>query len=65
MNLHEYFQKQPRGAISKMAKQLGISRTWLSLVANKHAIPSPFLCIMIERITKGDVKRKALRPDLY
>jgi DNA-binding XRE family transcriptional regulator len=65
MTLQQYFAKQPHGSVSNMARQLGVSRTWLSLVANGHALPSPILCVMIERLTKGNVKRKVLRPDLF
>jgi DNA-binding transcriptional regulator YdaS (Cro superfamily) len=65
MTLQEYFSTQPRGAISRMAVQLGVSRTWLSLISNGHASPSPIMCSMIERLTKGKVKRKVLRPDIF
>jgi DNA-binding transcriptional regulator YdaS (Cro superfamily) len=65
MTLQEYFKTQPHGAISHMATQLGVSRTWLSLVSNGRASPSPILCALIERLTKGVVKRKVLRPDLF
>ena len=65
MTLQEYFSTQPRGAISRMAVQLGVSRTWLSLISNGHASPSPVVCSMIERLTKGQVKRKVLRPDIF
>lgn len=65
MTLKEYFASQPRGAISKMATQLGVTRTWLSLVTNGHAAASPIMCVMIERLTKGQVKRKVIRPDIY
>jgi DNA-binding transcriptional regulator YdaS (Cro superfamily) len=65
MTLQEYFSTQPRGAISRMAIYLGVSRTWLSLIVNGHASPSPVMCSMIERLTKGQVKRKVLRPDIF
>lgn len=65
MTLKEYFAKQPRGAISRMATQLGVSRTWLSLIVNGHASASPLVSIMIERLTKGQVTRKVIRPDIY
>lgn len=65
MTLQEYFSTQPRGAVSRMAIQLGVSRTWLSLITNGHASPSPVMCSMIERLTKGRVKRKVLRPDIF
>jgi DNA-binding transcriptional regulator YdaS (Cro superfamily) len=65
MTLQEYFTTQPRGAISRMAVQLGVSRTWLSLITNGHASASPIMCAMIERLTKGKVKRKVIRPDIF
>lgn len=65
MTLKEYFAKQPHGAISAMAKKLNVTRTWLSLVVNNRATPSPILCVMIERYTQGKVKRKVLRPDMF
>jgi DNA-binding transcriptional regulator YdaS (Cro superfamily) len=48
-----------------MAVQLGVSRTWLSLIVNGHAAASPIICAMIERLTKGQVKRKVIRPDIF
>jgi DNA-binding transcriptional regulator YdaS (Cro superfamily) len=48
-----------------MAVQLGVSRTWLSLIVNGHAAASPIMCAMIERLTKGQVKRKVIRPDIF
>jgi DNA-binding transcriptional regulator YdaS (Cro superfamily) len=51
--------------MTAVATQLGVTRTWLSLITNGHAVPSPILCVMIERLTKGKVKRKVLRPDMF
>jgi DNA-binding transcriptional regulator YdaS (Cro superfamily) len=65
MTLKEYFAKQPFGAITEMANKLGVSRTWLSLITSGKKPPSPLLCTLIERLTKGKVKRKVLRPDLF
>lgn len=65
MTLKEYFDKQPHGSITEMANKLNVSRTWLSLIANGRKLPSPILCVMIERLTKGKVKRKVLRPDMF
>jgi len=65
MTLKEYFSKQPHGAMTAVATQLGVTRTWLSLITNGHAVPSPILSVMIERLTKGKVKRKVLRPDMF
>jgi DNA-binding transcriptional regulator YdaS (Cro superfamily) len=65
MNLAEYFESQPRGAKADMAKKLGITKTWLSLIVTGKKIPSPILCNTIELLTKGKVKRKELRPDVF
>jgi len=65
MTLKEYFDKQPHGAITQMANKLNISRTWLSLIVNGRKLPSPTLCILIERLTKKKVQRKVLRPELF
>jgi DNA-binding transcriptional regulator YdaS (Cro superfamily) len=65
MTLQKYFADKPHGSIAAMAKTLNISRTWFSLIINNRATPSPMLAIMIEKLTKGEVTRKTLRPDLY
>ena len=65
MTLKEYFEKQPHGAITDMAKKLNVTRTWLSLIVNGRKPASPILCVMIERLTRGKVKRKVLRPDMF
>ena len=63
MKLKEYLQQ--RGSIEAMSKTLGISRTWLSLVANGHQPPSAALAVKIEAATKGKITRQQLRPDLF
>lgn len=63
MNLKEYFDAQPRGAKVALAKALGISKTWMSLVINGKVSPSPELAIQIDKIT--GVSRKVLRPDIF
>jgi DNA-binding transcriptional regulator YdaS (Cro superfamily) len=35
------------------------------LITSGRKPPSPLLCTLIERLTKGKVKRKVLRPDLF
>jgi len=65
MTLHQYFSNKPHGSIAAMARSLNISRTWFSLIINKRATPRPVLAVMIEKLTKGAVSRKTLRPDLY
>ena len=65
MTLEEYFRDKPRGAKIELARKLGISKTWMSLMVSSRVVPSPALALMIEKFTKGAVTRKALRPDLF
>lgn len=68
MTLQEYFLSQPRGAKGKFAVELGISATWLALIlakGDKKRLPSVHLCAAIEKLTKKQVKRKELRPDIF
>jgi DNA-binding transcriptional regulator YdaS (Cro superfamily) len=65
MTLNEFFEAKPRGAKIAMAKKLGVSKTWLSLVISGRQMPSPELSGAIERYTKGLVKRTTLRPDIF
>jgi DNA-binding transcriptional regulator YdaS (Cro superfamily) len=65
MTLTEFFEAKPRGAKIAMAKKLGVSKTWLSLVISGRQVPSPELSGAIERYTKGLVKRTTLRPDIF
>lgn len=65
MTLSEFFETKPRGAKVAMATKLNVSKTWMSLVISGRALASPELCGAIERYTKGQVKRKTLRPDIF
>ena len=65
MTLKEYFEKLPRGAKVKMAKELKITKTWLSLVLNNKFNPSPQLAMAIQEYTREAVKAKDLRPDIW
>jgi DNA-binding transcriptional regulator YdaS (Cro superfamily) len=65
MTLSEFFEAKPRGAKIAMAKKLGVSKTWLSLVISGRQMPSPELSGAIERYTTGLVKRTTLRPDIF
>lgn len=65
MTLQEYFQNKPRGAQVALARQLGVSKTWMSLLVTGREVPSAGLALMIEKFTHGKVKRKTLRPDLF
>ena len=65
MTLIEYFEDKPRGAQIALARQLGVSKTWMSQIVNGRHVPSAGLALMIEKFTNGKVKRKTLRPDLF
>ena len=65
MQLSDYFNNKAHGARSEMAEALGITRTWLSLLISGRRVPSPLLASSIEKYTKGKVKRKELRPDVF
>ena len=65
MTLQQYFLDKPYGSKAAMAKALGISRTWMGQIINLHKVPSAQIALDIERLTKGAVKRKDLRPDLF
>lgn len=65
MTLQDYFAGKERGAKAVMAEALGISRTWLSLIITSRELPSAELAVAIEKYTKGKVKRKVLRPDIF
>jgi DNA-binding transcriptional regulator YdaS (Cro superfamily) len=65
MTLDEFFNTKPRGSKIEMAKAIGVSKTWMSLVISGRQLASPELSLAIERYTKGQVKRKTLRPDIF
>ncbi len=65
MTLQQYFEDKKRGAKDALAKDLGISRTWMSQLISGRQVCSPELAVEIERLTNGAVTRKDLRPDLF
>ena len=65
MNLREYFNDEPRGANQEMAARLNITPTWMGLLISGRRKCSAELARRIEKTTKGKVKRKDLRPDLF
>ena len=64
MSLTEYFSTEPRGAKTEMAKYLGITITYMSLMIHGKRRPSMPMALSIERATQGLVTIKDLRPDL-
>lgn len=65
MTLQQFFMDKKRGAKDALAKELGISRTWMSQLIQGRQVCSPELAVEIERLTSGQVTRKDLRPDLF
>jgi DNA-binding transcriptional regulator YdaS (Cro superfamily) len=65
MTLEEYFQHQPKGAKTRFAKMLGITRTYMSLLIAGKRRPSPVLANAIEMVTQQMVCRAELRPDIF
>lgn len=65
MNLRTYLDSRPRGGLTELAATLSISTVYLSQLAVRQdgRVPSPELCVQIERATDGMVKRWDLRPD--
>jgi DNA-binding transcriptional regulator YdaS (Cro superfamily) len=63
MTLKEYFLDKPYGTKAALARKLGVSKTWLSLVTSGRRIPSAAFCVEVERET--GVRRETLRPDLF
>ena len=65
MTLQEYCQDKPRGTMIALARKLGISKTWFSLIVTGRRLPSPELARDIELHTGRKVKRAELRPDIF
>jgi DNA-binding transcriptional regulator YdaS (Cro superfamily) len=65
MTLQEYFKDKPRGSMIALARKLGISKTWFSLIVTGRQLPSPELARDIELHTGRKVKRAELRPDIF
>jgi len=65
MKLKKYFEKMPRGTAAQLARDVNITHTWLSLVANGHRLPSPDLCLRIESATGGKVTRADMMPKMF
>jgi DNA-binding transcriptional regulator YdaS (Cro superfamily) len=65
MTLVDYFKPLPRGAKSAMAKELGVTKTWIALLIAGTRRPSAALAVQIEQYTRRAVKKRELRPDLF
>lgn len=65
MNLVDYFKDQPYGAKVALARKIGISKTWMSMLVTGRAPCSPELAVKIFEATNGVVTREDLRPDIF
>lgn len=65
MTLQDYFRDKPRGSQVALARKVGVSKTWMCLLVSGREVPSAALALMIEKLTKGDVTRRSMRPDLF
>lgn len=63
VTLQQYFSDKPRGAKAALARDLGITKTWMSLIISGRSLPSAALCVEIE--SRTGVRREVLRPDLF
>ena len=65
VSLREYLDGLPRGGVKAFAEASGIGAVYLSQLAAKldGRVPSPELCVQIERASGGAVSRRDLRPD--
>lgn len=65
MNLRAYLDSLPRGGVSEFAGRIGVTPVYLSQIAagQDGRVPSPGLCVVIERESHGRTGRRDLRPD--
>ena len=61
MTLEEYFEKQPRGAKVEMCRQLGITKSWLSLIISGKKKAGRSLAVVISMYTDDEVTIQDLR----
>jgi DNA-binding transcriptional regulator YdaS (Cro superfamily) len=64
MKLRAFLDTMPRGGIAGFALRLGISPIYLSQLAAEQdgRVPSPELCVAIEKSSQGQVMRWDMRP---
>jgi len=64
MKLRTYLDTLPRGGVSDFAGRVGVSPVYLSQLAAEQddRVPSPALCVVIERESQRVVTRRVLRP---
>lgn len=64
-SLRTFLDSLPRGGVSDFAARIGVTPVYLSQIAAAQdgRVPSPSLCVVIERESKGFAGRRDLRPD--
>jgi len=65
MTLREWLARQPRGKQQEIARIVGVSETWMSLLVNGKGRPSAELANVLHSLTNGEVPREELRPDIF
>ena len=65
MTLEEYFSTEPWGAKQEMARYLGITQNYLSMLITGKRRPGSAMTLSIHRATQGLVSAHELRPDLF
>ena len=63
--LNDWLKSKPRGTQQKLARTLGISETWMSLLKTRRVACSAHLANAIHSATNGEVDRASLRPDIF
>lgn len=65
MQLRDWLKARPGQTLTGLAQQLGVGRVYLTQLVQRTdgRVPSPQLCVQIERATGGQVTRADLRPD--
>ncbi len=64
-NLRQWLDEQPHGTAARIARQIGVTKSWFSQIVQGHQQPGPELTGEIWRATNGAVTRESLRPDLF
>ncbi|MCT6721646.1 transcriptional regulator [Acidovorax sp. K2F] len=64
MKLRTYLDTLPHGGVSEFAARICVSPVYLSQLAAEQdgRVPSPTLCVVIERESQRAVQRQDLRP---
>lgn len=64
MELQQYLKELNSVALQDFARRCGTTPAHLKQVAGKHRRAGEYLCINIDRETRGKIKCETLRPDV-